>query len=233
MDLQQHYNKLYQESITKYKNDNYELDKLIDSPTDHRFGITLLIRPPQIIKNEIDNFLANLKEIEPNQYYHPKSDIHITVMSIISCYLGFELSQIDTNNYIEMIHQCLSGISSFSIQFKGLTASPSCVMVQGFLIDNTLKRIRDKLRSNFKNSGLQHSIDKRYAIQTAHSTIFRLRNNLNAKDKFLDLVEQYKDYEFGTFTVDSLELVFNDWYQREDKVQKLYEFKLKTQPNNA
>lgn len=226
MDLQQHYNKLYQESIIKYKNDHYELDKLIDSPTDNRFGITLLIRPPQKVKNEIDNFLANLRQIEPNQYYYPKSDIHITVMSIISCYQGFEISQIDTVEYIERIHQCLSGIASFSIQLKGLTASPSCIMVQGFLIDNTLKHIRDNLRNNFKNSALQHSIDKRYAIQTAHSTIFRLRNNLNARDKFLDLIEQYKDYEFGTFTVDSLVLVFNDWYQREDKVQKLYEFKL-------
>ncbi|WP_010135830.1 2'-5' RNA ligase family protein [Ochrovirga pacifica] len=231
MDLKQHYNNLYQDSITKYKTDNYEFDKLIDSPTDSRFGITLLIRPHQKIKNKINDFLLNLKKIEPNQYYYPKSDIHITVMSIISCYHGFKLSQIDKNIYIETIHQCLSNIPSFSIQFKGLTASPSCIMVQGFLTDNTLKQIRNNLRTNFKNSDLQHSIDKRYTIQTAHSTIFRLKNKLNNKEKFLDLIEQYQNYEFGTFRVNSLELVFNDWYQRADKVQKLHEFMLKTEPN--
>lgn len=226
MDLQQHYAALYKQSIENYKNKSYQVDKLIDSTTDKRFGITLLIRPPQKIKSEIKKVLAKVKEVEPDQYFYPEPDMHITVMSIISCYEGFGLSQIDVGEYVNVIQKCLSGLPPFTIQFKGLTASPSCLMVQGFLSDGTLNQIRDNLRINFKSSDLQHSIDKRYAIRTAHSTIFRLKNKLSNKDKFLATVERYKNYEFGTFIVDTMDLVFNDWYQREKRVKKLHEFRL-------
>ncbi len=226
MDLQQHYQKLYDESIEKYRKGNYQLDNLIDSATDRRFGITLLIRPPQKIKTQMGSVLQAFKSIEPKQYYYPDSDIHITVMSIISCYEGFELTQIDRSKYITIIQKCLEGIKPFSIEFKGLTASPSCLMVQGLMCDNALTQIRDHLRYHFKNSSLQHSIDKRYAIQTAHSTILRLKENLANKEAFVAIMEKYKDFEFGAFTVDTLELVYNDWYQREARVKKLHEFKL-------
>ncbi len=224
MNLQQHYDTLYKESINKIKNGNYQIDRQIDSTTDNRFGITLLIRPPQEIKNAINKFIQDIRHIEPNQYYYPESDMHITVMSIISCYQGFKLSQIHTSNYINLIQNCLLDIAPFSIQFKGLTASPSCIMVKGFFIDNALNQIRNNLRNIFKDSDLQHSIDKRYSIQAAHSTILRLRENLINKNRFLSLIDKYKDYEFGSFTVKSIELVANDWYQKKEKVQKLHKF---------
>ncbi|WP_231481145.1 hypothetical protein [Sediminibacter sp. Hel_I_10] len=85
MNLESHYKKLYNESISKISSDSYEIDELIDSKKDNRFGITLLIRPSIEIKEKIQNFIKEIKKIEPNQYYYPNSDIHITVMSIISC----------------------------------------------------------------------------------------------------------------------------------------------------
>jgi 2'-5' RNA ligase len=100
-------------------------------------------------------------------------------------------------------------------------------MLQGFLEDDTLNQVRDRLRTNFQKSGLEQSIDKRYAIQTAHSTIFRLREKLKNKEDFIQIIENYKEYYFGTFTVETIEFVFNDWYQREEYVRKLFDFQLK------
>ncbi|HTJ52976.1 MAG TPA: hypothetical protein VL443_26155, partial [Cyclobacteriaceae bacterium] len=94
MNLPEHYNKLYQDSIQKIKSDTYQIDNLIDSSLDNRFGITLLIRLDKQIRDAIHKFLSDLKMVEPDQYYYPDSDIHVTVMSIISCYDGFELTQI-------------------------------------------------------------------------------------------------------------------------------------------
>lgn len=225
MNLAEHYNKLYKDSIAKIANGGYETDHLIDSNTDRRFGITLVIRPDSATNNHIQQFLAEAKAIEPDQYYYENADIHITLMSIISCYEGFELNDINVKDYVKLIQQVLAKHKNFNIRFKGLTASPSCILIQGFLTD-TLNEIRDDLRATFKNSDLQQSIDKRYAIQTAHSTVIRFRSELENKEAFINLVEKYRDYDFGTFSVKQIELVYNDWYQREKHVKKLYVFPL-------
>ena len=224
--MTEQYNRLYKDAVQKIKEDRYEIDEYIDSPSDNRFGITLIIRPDRRVKNQIRKFLDRLRMIEAQQYFYPESDMHVTVMSIISCYDGFDLSQIPTDEYIRIIQKSIPGISSFEIEFRGLTASPDCLMVQGFLRDDTLHQFRDILKRFFLNSDLPQSIDKRYTIQTAHSTIFRLKEKLQNKTEYLRLIEEYRDFYFGTTRVDTLELVFNDWYQREEHVKELYRFEL-------
>jgi 2'-5' RNA ligase len=227
MNLVEHYDRLYKDSILKIKSENCQLDNLIDSSSDKRFGITLLIRPSIQVKNRIQQFLGNLKAIEPHQYYYPNSDIHVTMMSIISCYSGFDLSQISLNDYIKLIKKSITPTKVSEIEFRGITASPSCIMIQGFLIDDSLNQIRDNLRTNFRNSNLEQSIDKRYSIQTAHSTVVRFRKELTRKDEYIKILDDFRDFYFGTFAVDSLELVYNDWYQRKEQVKLLHKFEIK------
>jgi len=225
MDLSAHYDKLYHESAAKIASGNYEIDKLIDSKDDHRFGITLVIRPDENTMANIQDFLAEASAIEPNQYYYQNTDLHITVMSIISCYAGFDLKQINVQDYVNVIEPIIAKHRSFKIQFKGLTASPSCILLQGFLTD-TLNEIRNDLRIGFKNTNLQQSIDQRYAIQTAHSTVIRFKQTLHNESQLLKLIEKYRNFDFGTFEVHKMELVYNDWYQREKFVKKLHKFYL-------
>ncbi len=218
---------LYKDSIQKIKSDLYQIDELIASNNDNRFGITLVIRPDKKVRKEIQKLLNKIKKVEPNQYFYPDSDIHITVMSIISCYDGFDLKQIEIEDYINMIQNSIEGLGCFNIEFRGVTASPSCLMVKVFLADETLNQFRNNLRNNFKESNLEQSLDKRYAIQTAHSTIFRLKKRFTNKAEFLKIVEEYRNYNFGTFSVNTVEFVFNDWYQRKEYVKTLYKFELK------
>ena len=222
MDLLDHYNNLYQSSIDKIKTKGCETDHLINSPIEQRFGITLLIRPPLQIKKRIQNFLEQLKNVDNEQYYYPNSDIHITVMSIISCYDGFKIKKISIPDYVGVIEKSVQNIGKFTIEYKGVTASPSCIMIQGFLNDNYLKLLRNNLRNNFLHSNLEHSIDKRYAIKTAHSTVVRFENKLAKKKEYLHVLEEYRSFDFGTFEVDNLELVFNDWYQKKEFVERLH-----------
>ena len=214
MTLEVHYNNLYIQSVESILSDNYLIDELIVSALDNRFGITLLIRPCIEVKNNIQKFLNELKNVEPNQYYYDNSDIHITVMSIISCYDGFKLESIEIQEYVELIKESLTTISNIEIEFKGVTASSSCLMIQGFMSNDMLNELRNKLRETFKNSTLQQSIDQRYAIQTAHATVVRFKEKLQLKSGFLKVVEKYRNHNFGTFEVENIELVYNDWYQR-------------------
>jgi 2'-5' RNA ligase len=224
MNLKKHYDTLYKESIEKIAADNYHIDNQIDWLSDNRFGLTLIIRPDIQAKNNIQVFLDELKEIDPDQYYYPNSDIHITVMSIISCYDGFDLATISIPDYVAIIEKSLAGIPDFEINFQGITASPSAIMIQGFTNSNSLNDLRNNLRTNFRSSGLEESIDKRYSIQTAHSTVARFRKPISNKEKLIEILEKYRDFSFGKFKVEQLYLVYNDWYQRDKSVKELHEF---------
>jgi hypothetical protein len=71
MNLKKHYDILYKESIEMIAANNYHIDNQINSPSDHRFGLTLIIRPDIQTKNNIQCFLNELKEIDSGQYYYP------------------------------------------------------------------------------------------------------------------------------------------------------------------
>jgi 2'-5' RNA ligase len=220
------YNKLYEDGIQKIKSDQYETDDLIGSSLDKRFGVTLLIRPDEHVRHRILKFLAALHAIEPEQYYYPSSDMHITVLPIISCHEEFDLNQIAVQDYIDLIRETLPSQQNIKINFKGITASPSCIMIQGFPQHPVLDELRNSLRTAFKTSSLQQDIDKRYAIRTAHATVVRFKNHFAAKEEFIKVLNDFKDYDFGTTTISELELVYNDWYMSEKIVKTLFRFKI-------
>lgn len=226
MNLQEHYNELYKKSSEAILAGNYTLDSQINDESDSRFGVTLLIRPNKVIKANIQLFLDELKAIDPSQYYYPDSDIHITAMSIISCYEGFSLDKISIPDYVEIIQKSLIDLNEIKIEFRGVTASPSAIMIQGFPTDESLNNLRDKLRENFKKSTLEQSIDSRYALSTAHVTAIRFQEKLQNPQKLIAITEKFRDFDFGTFTVDKIELVYNDWYQRERNTIELADFYL-------
>ncbi|OXA80435.1 2'-5' RNA ligase superfamily protein [Flavobacterium aquidurense] len=226
MNLQEHYSQLYTKSSKAILEGNSKVDNQINDASDSRFGITLLIRPNDEVKAKIQLFLNELRAIDSKQYYYPNSDIHITVMSIISCYEGFTLAKIKTEEYIEIIQKSLLDVDKIKIELKGITASPSAIMIQGFPTDESMNNLRNTLRENFKKSTLQQSIDSRYAIATAHSTVVRFQEKLENPEKLIAVTEKFRDCNFGEFTVTKLELVYNDWYQRESKTISLADFYL-------
>lgn len=226
MNLTKRYNELYRSSTGKIKNGDYHTDLLIDAINDRRFGIALLIRPPENNNEKIQLFLDELKQVDPLQYYYPNSDIHITVMAIIPCYEGFQLDQVAIPGYIDLIQESLKDIDRFRIKLKGITASDAGIMIQGFPENDLLNKLRNKLRTKFKNSDLEQSIDKRYVIQTAHATVMRFKRKLQDKNDLLAILERNRNSCFGSFEVKELELVYNDWYLREGKSKLLKKFSL-------
>ncbi|MDF9795186.1 2'-5' RNA ligase [Catalinimonas alkaloidigena] len=224
--LSEHYTQMWTKARNSFLEGNQQTDTLLDEPGDDRYGITLLLRPDNATAQNINAFLDEIAQVEPHQYYYPLSDQHMTILSIISCYSGFELEDIDVLAYNKLIQKALDGIPPIKILFKGVTASPSTVLIQGFPEDGALERLRDQLREVFKSSELQHSIDSRYRLFTAHSTVIRFREPLLNPQKFIDSLEKYREADFGLVTARQLELLGNDWYQREAKVKLLKTFTL-------
>jgi hypothetical protein len=55
----------------------------------------------------------------------------------------------------------------------------------------------------------------------------RFQEKLLDPEKLIQITEKYRDYDFGEFNVKSLELVYNDWYQRKNNTKVLGEFCLR------
>jgi len=217
---------LYTNGIEKIKSDQYELDDLLDSPLDKRRGISLVIKPNEQVAQRIQHFLDILKHIEPGQYYYPTTDLHITVMALISCYDGFDMDQIKVEDYIDLIQKILPKQTKIEINFQGITASSGCVMIQGFPQQTVLHDIRNSLRTAFKTSTLQQSLDHRYPLRTAHITAARFRTPFTAKEEFLQTLENFRNYDFGISTINEIEFVYNDWYLKEQFTKTLFRFSI-------
>lgn len=229
--LQEHYDAMYRMAWPQIQGGHCQTDTLLDArpEDDTRRGMSLLMRPSSKVKHSIQRVLDALREEAPEQYYYPASDIHVTVLSLITCRSGFQLSEISVAEYVDLIAPVLQGGRDWSdclIHFQGVTVSPSCVMVQGFPNGSWSNEIRDQLRERFRKSSLQQTLDARYCIQTAHSTVVRFRQPLLQAQAFASVLESYRDFEFGTFDVKEMELVLNDWYQRAQQTQVLHRFEL-------
>jgi len=227
MNIDHTYLSMWKDAFSKYSNGIFEIDKSINSE-DNRRGITLVVRPDEKTKKSIRHFLDEVKTVEPNQYYYPDSDLHITILSIISCYDGFDLEKINVDEYIKIIENSLKGFCPFDVCFKGITASLSCIMLQGFADLEMINLLRESIRNGFHNSGLEISIDKRYVIKTMHSTVIRFAEAVTRKDDFLKILEKYREHEFGKFGVNEIEFLYNDWYVRDGNTKVLHSFLLKS-----
>lgn len=208
------YNELWKRSRAAFTQGACELDPLIAHEENLRKGLTLLARIPSGMSSKIEEFIAELKAQEPRQYFQPVTDFHLTVLSVVSCSAGFRYDPELLDAYRRVISDCLADVPPLEIQFRGITASPACVMIQGFALNDSLKIIRNRLRESMPKSGLPCSIDRRYAIQTAHMTVMRFRQDPEDLTALLRFLESERAREFGTVRIDALEFVSNDWYQR-------------------
>jgi len=225
--MEQIYQQMWTDNLPKIQQEAIHIDQNIDNMFDNRKGITLLIRFEEPVRLAIQSFLDKTKNIAPNQYTYPATDLHLTALSIFSCQANFKLHQINLADYKKLIFKALSTASTFSINFKGITLSPTGIVAKGYDDSGKLNQIRNSVRTVFKESNLENTIDKRYVLQAAHATLLRFKAPLQATDDFVDFVKQYQDFSFGPTQVRQIDLVYNDWYMKERNVTLLTSYSLK------
>ena len=205
--LDNHYNiNIFQKSKEKLLSGGKGDDFLKNVKNDNRMSLVLLIRISPEISDKIEECISELKNIEPNLYYYPKSDFHITVIDILK---GEENREIPTNinEYIECIKICASQIKPFKIIFNGLTASDNAIMVKGYY-EQELQKFRESLRKLLRERSLP--LQERYETISCHITIMRVPNKVDKPKELIKIIE--KDKNFGILEVNSMELSFHNWY---------------------
>ncbi|MCB2199482.1 2'-5' RNA ligase family protein [bacterium] len=226
MHLKALYDTMWKDAHARFERGDFELDQHINSSLDTRRGLTLLARPPAYILDSLQELLTTLSPVVEGQYSYPRSDIHMTILSIISCYAGFCEEVVPLEEYCRLIRNSVEHVPPFEVTFTGLTASPSCLMVRGYPSGEGLTVLRDRLRETFLESELEQSIDSRYRIETAHLTILRFARSVARPKEFLDLLRETSTIEIGRCKIDNVEFVANDWYQRQANTRLIERFQL-------
>lgn len=222
------YQQMWTTAFPNIKEGLIHTDDQISNKADNRRGITLLIRPSKTVISNLLKFLQQAQIIAPNQYYYPASDLHITALSIFSCRANFNLKSIDLSTYQQLIRQTLKDFPPFQINYDGITVSSTSVVAKGYDLSGRLNEIRTALRKVFRQTTLANSIDKRYVLKAAHSTLIRFKNPLKKPKAFANFLAQHQNTPFGTTTVETIDLVFNDWYMQTDNVDLLEHYPLKS-----
>ena len=215
--IQERYDEMWKKFTAASESNNFELDNYLLHPeNDTRRGITTLAYLKQNDTSallEIEKFQNAIKAIEPNQYYHPIDELHLTILPVISCLKDFTLAQIIADDYKEVFLQVFSQTKPIEIKYQGITASSNCIMIQGFPLNDSLENLRNALRNAWFNAGLKINIDTRYKLVTAHSSAIRFCVPVTDAKRLFNLCEQYRNHLFGKMIFTNFDLVFNNWYQ--------------------
>jgi 2'-5' RNA ligase len=188
---------------------------------DARRGVTLLARPAATVVGALSAFVEQLRVMEPDQYYQPPSDLHHTVLSLFTATADYAPYLAHLPAYREAVTEVAAATPPFSIRVRGVTLTPRAVLAQGFPLDGTLAAIRERLRAALGARGLGDALDRRYRLVTAHMTLIRFAEPLRGATRFVAALARERAREFGTTSVDRLELVFGDWYHTAAREQSI------------
>lgn len=204
--LDKHYNSILTSNreiiLSGGKGDSH----LLNVNADNRMALVILIRISYEIADKISRCIYDLREIEPDMYFYPTENFHVTVIDILRGEEGRKIP-LNISEYIDCISECCKEISPFNIIFDGLTASDNAVMVRGYY-DDQLMLFRKKLREGLKNRDLL--LEERYENISSHVTIARLGDKYKNAEKLLEYIERSRT--FGTMEVSSVEVSFHNWY---------------------
>jgi 2'-5' RNA ligase len=224
-ELREFYDQLWQEAIPHYQTGEVQIDPfLLDRQNDYRRGLSVIARPDDVVLEQIGEMLAYFKQIDSEQYYYQRNEIHITVLSLFTATENFGSHMANYSDYRLAVDAILSEARKIRVNFTGITASRSAVMVQGFPYGSQIGEIREGLRQKLREKGLVEGLDGRYRIKTAHATVIRFQKQITAIERLIEALKSYREMEFGTTAFTHLELVKNDWYMSTDRVEVLAEY---------
>jgi 2'-5' RNA ligase len=221
------YEQLWSEAMEAFELGQPQLDPhLLDKANDLRRGVSLSFWLPPSIRDRIKNFLDPLAADFPGQYFYQPEELHVTIVTLISATQHWQQEFGDVDSFRSILREVLTRHPPFKVEFRGVTAAPNAVLIQGFPIGNTLENIRADLRRTFVERGFANRLDRRYPNSAAHVTAMRFCKPDSDWKRLAEILRASRQTGFGTMEVNALQLLWGDWYASADRVRLLEEFPL-------
>lgn len=219
--LQIHYDAMWDRAFSAVASGDIDCDSHLRGGRDLRRGLTLIMRPSPALQTRFDSVLNRLACSEPQQYRYPAADMHMTILSLFTVTENPAPQLLRLTDYRAAVSAALEGIEGFDIDFAGITMSRGAVLAQGFPRGLALETLRERLRVQLRDKGLDASLDQRYRLLTAHTTLFRFVAPFQDAKRFTALLASMRDEPLGHMRVSEVELVINDWYMSSNSVERV------------
>lgn len=221
------YEQLWSEAVTAFELGRPQVDLHLPGKTnDRRRGVSLIFRLPAAVQARIQSFLDPLARDFSGQYFYQQEELHVTVVTLISATELWRQEIGDVKAFRGILKEVLSRHHSFKLEFRGVTAAPNAVLIQGFPGDDTLEKIRNELRHVFGQRGFANRLDRRYPNSAAHVTAVRFCKTDADWNRLLAILKANRQTHFGEMEVEGLQLVWGDWYASANSLRILEEFPL-------
>lgn len=157
--------------------DKILIQELHSTHTDMRCGVNIVCRPTIDVVEYIASIQEYLSEFEPDQYYYPPSDLHLTLVEIchsrtpedvalIADVVGSKFNRIAAATPLPKVDSPMLVFDSHAIALNFLPA------------DDALQNARHSIREELLNIGIP--MDSRHETPSAHVTLMRYINPLRS-----------------------------------------------------
>jgi len=225
--LLQLYDSLWRDAVESYAAGRVQIDPyLVNRDFDRRLGLTVIARPDRHLCDQFSALVRELAQIEPCQHFYQPSEFHVTILSLLTATDPPQPCLARTHSYLTTLTPILSAAEGFDLCFRGVSATSSSILVQGFPESDQLESLRERIRQALRANGLGAGLDERYRITSAHTTLVRFKNQLQDPKRLIATLATCRDRDFGRSHVAALQLVKSDWYMSANRLEVLAEYPL-------
>ncbi len=201
------YSRMWAESKDQLRRGDIEPDPVPDNSS-KRWGVSVVIRPTEPVVTQLLVAANTVRTFAgENQVIYGKENLHTTL-----CSLEFQRLEVTANDpkvraYEAVLKSVAARFKAISIQYKGITANRSGVMAQGWPLEDKLQEIREAFHTELEKRGLLGGPEESSIRQTAHASLAVFTKPLENPHGLVDFIAQNRETDFGTCTLDTIELV--------------------------
>ena len=215
MDLEEIYNQKHQKGLERIISENEFIDENLNNENDTRRGIQLLRRPSEKVITSIQEKAKEIKKIDPNLYIYNPECLHFTLFSFIHVTKDFNYTKEQVELFKKISNEVLSNFKKFKITNKGLMFTSKAILVKGYP-EKIIYDILTTLNKALANNNISRM--NLYKDIIFHSSLVRYKTKISNRDKLIKFISDNYYYDFGTFDVSEIELIYHDWYDTKREV---------------
>lgn len=198
-----------------------ELVKELREPgSEVRCGVNLVCRPTPGIITGIQTLQRRLSEHEPDQYYYPSQDLHLTLVEVCHSRTRAETDRIAAavESLAPILH---AGKSPPEIDRPVLAYDTKGAALNFLPRDENLQRLRTAISDDLARQGVP--VESRYLPKSAHVTILRYTKPLRTPaSTWVEILEGCTIATGASWTLSPLWLTWGaSWYGMRSRISEL------------
>lgn len=215
------YLRMWNESKDQIAVGAIEPDPVPDNSS-RRWGVSIIFRHTEPVLSKLIAAVNEIKSfVGDGHIIYDLSNLHTTIRSI-----EFQRLEVDEHDpkvlqYEKALKAVAAKCNTIKISYKGLTANRSCVIAQGWPIDNVLQEIREAFHQELEKRGLLGGPEETSVRQTSHASLVVFTHPLKNPQGLVEYIERNRETNFGSCEIDTIELVR---YRRTEDAVRLVVF---------